>query len=205
MKRKASKADKTPTPLNDGGTNCNPSEIRFLDLLAEDLRTHENNLLDPGFLAIATHRFGNWRMGIRRKSIRAPLTVLYNATSTWVRWFWGIDLCYTVKLGRRVRIWHHGGIWLGARSIGDDVHLRHGTTFGLANRQDTTSKPTIEDRVDVGTGVCILGDITVGHDSIIGANSVVVRDVEPHTTVFGIPARRVNLGPPNKDNDQKAK
>ena len=56
-----------------------------------------------------------------------------------------------------------------------------------------TRKPVIEDRVDIGTGACILGDVTVGHDSIVGANSVVVCDVLPHTTVSGIPARRIDL------------
>lgn len=179
--------------LKLGSVNENPSDISFLKLLREDLRTHDGSILEPGFWAVAVHRFGNWRMGIRFKLLRIPFTILYRIAFTWIDWFWGIDLCYTVKLGRRVRIWHHGGMVLGARSIGNDVHVRHGTTFGLLNRQNTDEKPIIEDRVDIGAGACVLGNVTVGHDSVVGANSVVVRDVDPHTTVFGVPARRINL------------
>ena len=182
-----------PEPPGIGSVNGNPSDITFLKLLGEDFRTHDRSLLEPGFWAVAVHRFGNWRMGIRNKVLRAPFTILYRLAFTWVNWVWGIDLAYPVKMGRRVRIWHHGGMVLGAQSIGDDVHIRHGTTFGLLDRSDTTKKPVIEDRVDIGAGVCILGDVTVGHDSVVGANSVVVRDVPPGTTVFGVPARRVNL------------
>ena len=49
----------------------------------------------------------------------------------------------------------------------------------------------IEDRVDLGCGVCVLGDVVVGHDSVVGANSVVLRDVPPHSVAAGIPARVV--------------
>jgi len=181
-------------PPAKGSVNGNPSDISFLRLLGEDFRTYDKNLLEPAFWAVAIHRFGNWRMGIRHKVLRAPCTAVYLVAFTWIDWFWGINIGYPVKLGRRVRIWHHGGMVLGAESIGDDVHIRHGTTFGLLDRSDNTKKPVIEDRVDIGVGVCILGDVTVGHDSVVGANSVVVRNVAPNTTVFGVPARRVNLG-----------
>jgi serine O-acetyltransferase len=176
-----------------GARNKNPPDVGFFALIAEDFRTHERKLLEAGFWAVALHRFGNWRMGIRWKPARAPLTLVYRTLFLLLTWMWGIDLSYTVKLGRRVRLWHHGCMVLGAKSIGDDVHIRHSTTFGILERSQPDKKPVIEDRVDVGVGACVLGDITVGHDSVIGANTVVVRDVPPYSTVFGVPGRVVDL------------
>jgi serine O-acetyltransferase len=180
-------------PLPKGDRNENPRGIGLLALLAEDYRTHDRDLLEPGFWAVAVHRFGNARMGIRFKLLRAPLTVVYRLMFTAMNWFWGINLPYNAKLGRRVRIWHHGGMWLGARSIGDDVHIRHNTTFGLLSRSDVGAKPIIGNRVDVGVGACILGAVTVGDDCVIGPNSVVIRDLPPGSVVMGVPARQTAL------------
>ena len=180
-------------PLPNGEQNENPRELGLFALLSEDFATYERNPFEPGFWAVAVHRFGNWRMGLRPKLVRAPFTLLYKALALGVDWMWGINLPYTVKLGRRVRIWYHGGIVLGARAIGNDVHIRPNTTMGILTRSDETAKPTIEDRVDIGAGACILGHLTVGHDTIVGANSVVVKDVPPNSTVFGVPARPVKL------------
>jgi len=176
-----------PLPLGD--QDANPEGIGLVELLREDFATHGRNLLEPGFWAVAVHRFGNWRMGVRPKLMRAPLTVAYRTMFTSVNWLWGIDIGYNVKLGRRVRLWHHGTMVLSARAIGDDVHIRHNTTFGVVRRDQNAKLPTIEDRVDVGVGACILGDVTVGHDSVIGANAVVLRSCPPHSTLVGIPAR----------------
>ena len=180
-------------PLPKGDRNENPRGIGLFALLAEDYRTHDRSLLEPGFWAIAVHRFGNARMGVRIKLIRAPLTVLYTLMFIAVNWMWGISLPYTTKLGRRVRIWHHGGIVLGARAIGDDVHIRHNTTFGILSRDDLNAKPIIGNRVDVGVGACILGAVTIGDDCVIGANSVVIRDLPPGSVVMGVPARQAAL------------
>lgn len=176
-------------PLNRGDRNLNPPGIRFLALLREDLQTFDGNLFEPGFWAIALHRFGNWRMDIRPKLLRAPLSMVHRMLTWWVELIGGVHLPYIVRLGRRVRIWHHGGIVLHARSIGDDVHIRHGTTFGIASRDQLRAIPTIEDRVDIGCGACVLGNVTIGHDSFIGANAVVVSDIPPFSTAVGVPAR----------------
>jgi serine O-acetyltransferase len=181
-----------PTPAREyarGERNQNPAGIGFWALLAEDLQTHDGKLLEQGFWAVAVHRFGNWRMGVRPQVLRLPLSVLYKVLFKLVEWSCGITLPYTVKLGRRVRIWHHGGMILHAARIGDDVHVRQNTTFGIARRDRLHELPTIEDRVDIGCGAAILGAVTVGHDSVIGANAVVVKDVPPKSLAVGVPAR----------------
>jgi len=179
-----------PPPLSDGARNDNPPGIGLWSLWREDLRTHGGNLFEQGFWAVALQRFGNWRMGLPGYA-RPPFTLLYNCLAKWVEWTCGISLPYNSYLGRRVRIWHHSGMILHARSIGDDCHIRHNTTFGVARREELRGIPTIEERIDIGCGVAILGDVRIGHDSVIGANSVVLDDVPPWTVVAGAPARVV--------------
>jgi serine O-acetyltransferase len=174
-----------------GETSQNPPGIGLLALLREDRRTHDGKWLEQGFWAVAVHRFGNWRMGVRPRVLRLPFSLLYKFLEKWVQWTCGITLPYTVKLGRRVRIWHHGGMVLHARSIGDDVHIRQNTTFGIARRDRLYELPVIEDRVDIGCGAVVLGNIVVGHDSVIGANAVVLKDVPPHSMAAGVPAKVV--------------
>ena len=173
---------------NHGDRNLNPAGIGLFALLREDLRTHDGKILEQGFWAVAVHRFGNWRMGLP-KPLRIPCTLMYRFLARWVEWTCGISLPYTVVLGRRVRLWHHGGMILNAARIGDDVHIRQNTTFGIARKDQLYHLPVIEDRVDVGCGVAILGSVTVGHDSVIGANAVVVKDIPPHSLAVGIPAK----------------
>ena len=102
------------------------------------------------------------------------MTVLYRLMYLFVECAAGISLPYTIRLGRRVRIWHHSGIILHARSIGDDVQIRQNTTMGIASVDRHLDIPTIGDRVDIGCGACILGAVTVGDDCKIGANAVVL-------------------------------
>lgn len=178
----------TVAPEGHGARNLNPPGIGLLSLLREDLRTHDDKICEQGFWAVAVHRFGNWRMGLV-KPLRIPCTLVYRFLFKWVEWTCGITLPYTVKLGRRVRIWHHSGMILHAASIGDDVHIRQNTTFGIARKDKLFELPVIEDRVDIGCGVAILGNVTVGHDSAIGANAVVLKDVPPGSVAVGVPAK----------------
>ena len=179
------------SPLNPGDRDGNPPGMTLRQLLAEDLAAHGGDWTEQGFWAVAVHRFGNWRMGVRHRALRAPLTLLYRVLYKLVEIAAGISLPYTVRLGRRVRIWHHGGMILHARSIGDDCHIRHNTTFGVARRGENLAIPVIGDRVDVGCGVCVLGAVTVGDDAVVGAGSVVLSDVPAGATAAGAPARVV--------------
>ena len=185
-------------PLAKGDTNLNPAGMSLLQLWREDYATHDRLLSEPGFWAVAVHRFGNWRMDVRPKLLRAPLSLVYKLAYTWVHWIWGIKLDYTVRVGRRVRIWHHGGMVLGARTIGDDVHIRQNTTFGIVRRAELNGKPMIEDRVDIGCGAVILGHIRIGHDSVVGANAVVLKDVPPYSLVVGVPGKVVKTFAPTE-------
>lgn len=182
-----------PSAVPAGSRNLNPSGIGLVALLREDLRTHGGNPFEQGFWAVAVHRFGNWRMGVRPKLLRVPFSLLYKLLFKLVEWTCGITLPYTVKLGRRVRIWHHGGMILHAASIGDDVQVRQNTTLGIARTNENHRLPTIGNGVDIGCGACILGAVTVGDGSVIGANAVVVKDVPANSVAVGVPAKVIGL------------
>ncbi|HET6251997.1 MAG TPA: hypothetical protein VFE47_30205 [Tepidisphaeraceae bacterium] len=173
--------------INRGERNMNPAGIGFLALLAEDCKAN-GGIWEQGFWAVAVHRFGNWRMGLP-KLVRPPFTLLYRFWFKWVEWTCGITLPYTVILGRRVRIWHHGGMILHAARIGNDVHIRQNTTFGIARKDHLHELPTLEDGVDLGCGVAVLGNVTIGRESVIGANAVVLKDIPARSVAVGVPAK----------------
>ena len=94
-------------------------------LLREDLAAHRGDWTRPGFRAVAVHRFGVWRMGLRSKMLRAPFSVAYRLLFRRVRNRYGIELPYSVRLGRRVVIEHQSGIVIhGNCVIGDDCVIR---------------------------------------------------------------------------------
>jgi serine O-acetyltransferase len=158
----------------------------------EDLRAHRGDWTLPGFRAVAVCRFGQWRMTIRFKPLRAPLSVLYRWMYRRCRNGYGIELPYSVQLGRRVVVEHQGAIVVhGNAIIGDDCVLRQGVTLGNRYLERPFEAPILGRRVNVGAGAKVLGRVTIGDDAVIGANSVVLHDVPPGTTVVGIPARPV--------------
>lgn len=176
-------------PSSMGTTNQNPADIGFLALLREDLLVHDSKLLEQGFWALAVHRFGNWRMSLPSKLLRLPFSITYKLMYRFVEWTCGISLPYTVKVGRRVRLWHHGGMILHAESIGDGVQIRQNTTFGVARTNHNFELPVIEAGADIGVGACLLGDIRIGQNAVIGANAVVLSDVPDHAVAVGVPAK----------------
>ena len=180
--------DNTIPPLPDGSRNQNPKGISFIDLIREDFRTHESRFL-AGFWVVSLHRYGNWRMGVQNKIVRLPFSLIYKLLFPIFQFVFGIKLSYTVKLGRRVKIEHFGGMILGAREIGDDVTIRQNTTMGIAKKSQLNGKPIIQNGADIGCGVAILGHVTVGENSVVGANAVVVKDVPANALAVGVPAK----------------
>ena len=91
-------------PLPDGSRNMNPEGIGFWALLCEDFRTNDASFGHQGFWMLAIHRFGNWRMDVRPRVLRAPLSLLYKVLNKFAQIAFGMKLDYTVKVGRRVKL-----------------------------------------------------------------------------------------------------
>lgn len=182
-------ASSLPPARNDGRADRRPGGIGFRALVAEDYRTHYRDPFAQGFWALFWHRFGNWRMSVRPKLLRAPLTILYRVMAKLCEWLCGIYLPYTVVVGRRVRLEHFGGMILVAEAIGDDVVIRQNTTFGIPRLDRLHDRPVIGDRVEIGAGAVILGRIEIGAGCVIGANAVVTRSTPAGAVVGGVPAR----------------
>lgn len=105
-----------------------------------------------------------------------------------VNWILGVDIPPEAKVGGGLRVYHGQGLVVHRNArIGRNVTLRQNTTIGV--REDDYSAPTIEDSVDVGANAVIIGAITIGARSRVGAGAVVIHDVPPDSVVVGNPAR----------------
>ncbi|MEG3879603.1 serine O-acetyltransferase [Microcoleus sp. herbarium7] len=174
--------------------------LGFWQQLKEDWIAHGRDWTKPGFRAVAIQRFGVWRMTLEPIILRAPFSILYRALFRKVRNTYGIELPYTVRLGRRVVIEHQSGIVIhGECSIGDDCIIRQGVTMGNRYLDRPFDAPKLGNRVNVGAGAKIFGNVTIGNDANIGANAVVLSDIPPGKTAVGIPAKIINTKP--KDNE----
>ncbi len=174
----------------------NRGAIGFWAQIQEDWVAHDRDWTRPGFRAVAVHRFGQWRMGIRPKLLRAPFSVLYRLLFRSIRNVYGIELPYSVSLGRRVVIEHQSGIVIhGNCVIGDECIIRQGVTLGNRNWETRFEAPRLGDRVNVGAGAKVLGGVTISSGATIGANAVVMIDVPAGATAVGVPARLLEQNP----------
>ena len=169
--------------------------MSFFFRLREDLataRSHdpaarsdvENFFVYSGLHAIWMHRLAH-RMW-QNPALRWPARLLSQAN----RAITGIEIHPGATIGRRFFIDHGMGIVIGETAeVGDDVMLYHGVTLDGRSLAKVKRHPTIEDRVVIGAGAKVLGPITIGADSAIGANAVVVKDAPAGSIVTGIPAQ----------------
>ena len=142
----------------------------------------------PGVWAISNYRIANW---FYKKGFRLLARVWMGVSQI----FTNIDIHPAATIGRRVFIDHGIGVVIGETAIiGDDVTIYQGVTLGGVSLSSGKRHPTIESGVVIGAGAKVLGNITVGYNSKIGANSVVIKSVPPESTAVGIPARVVTKG-----------
>lgn len=143
----------------------------------------------PGLHALTLHRLSHrlWRL-------QWPLTPLSaRILSQLARWITGIEIHPGARIGSGVFIDHGMGVVIGETTvIGDRCLLYQGVTLGGTGKASGKRHPTLEPNVVVGAGAKVLGAIVVGTNTRIGAGSVVLRDVEPDSTVVGIPGRVIH-------------
>lgn len=138
-----------------------------------------------GLHATWAHRIAHWFFTKRFYFIARVISQVS-------RFFTGIEIHPGAKIGRRFFIDHGMGVVIGETcEIGDNVTLYQGVTLGGTGKEKGKRHPTLEDNVLVATGAKVLGSITIGENSKIGAGSVVLKEVPPNSTVVGIPGKIV--------------
>jgi serine O-acetyltransferase len=142
----------------------------------------------PGFHALLVYRLSHW---LWIHGLETP----GRFASHLGRFLTGIEIHPGAKIGRRFFIDHGMAVVIGETSeIGDDVTIYQGVTLGGTSTHRGKRHPTIEDSVTIFSGAKVLGPITVGRHSRIGAGSVLVTSVPAHSTVVGIPGKVVKTG-----------
>ena len=137
----------------------------------------------PGVHAVLFHR-------ITHKLWSSGWTTIARWLSQVARWLTGIEIHPGAKVGKRLLIDHGMGVVIGETAeIGDNVTLYQGVTLGGVSLDPGKRHPTLEDDVIIGAGAAVLGPFTVGRGARVGSNAVVLKAVEPGTTVVGIPAQ----------------
>lgn len=150
----------------------------------------EAMLTSPGLHAIVFHRAAH---ALWRRRLRLPARLL----SQFGRTLTGIEIHPGARLGEGVFIDHGMGVVIGeTASVGDNVTMYQGVTLGGTGKERGKRHPTVEQDAIIGVGAAVLGAVTIGEGARIGAGSVVLKDVPPHTTAVGIPARNVSWRDP---------
>jgi serine O-acetyltransferase len=160
---------------------------RARDPAAAGVRTLELVATWPGVHALLAHRIAH---ALRQ----AGIPVLPRLIATAARSLTGIEIHPAARIGPGLFIDHGMGVVIGeTAAIGEDVTLYQGVTLGGTGFATGKRHPTVQDNVTIGAGAALLGPITVGHGSKIGAGSVVIHDVPPNSTVVGNPGHPVRV------------
>jgi serine O-acetyltransferase len=170
--------------------------VRGFKTIAQDIQTIKDKdpaarsvleivLLYPGFHALLCHR-------ISHKFFKWHIPFIPRFLSQLARFFTGIEIHPGATIGYNFFIDHGMGVVIGETTvIKDNVLIYQGVTLGGTGKELGKRHPTVEDNVTIGAGAKVLGNITIGANSNVGAGSVVIDDVPEHSTVVGVPGRIV--------------
>ncbi len=169
---------------------------KFINSIKEDINCYferdpaaksvwEIILCYPGFHATVIHRIAHWFWEKKFFLIARLISHINRALTS-------IEIHPGARIGKRLVIDHGMGIVIGETTeLGDDVTLYHGVTLGGTTWDKGKRHPTVKNNVVIGTGAKVLGNITIGENVRIGANSVVFKDVPDNSTVVGVPGKTV--------------
>jgi serine O-acetyltransferase len=142
----------------------------------------------PGVWAVVWHRIANKLYTNNFKRLGRLVSAIGALTCS-------VDIHPAATIGRRLFIDHGIGVVIGETAeIGEDVTIYQQVTLGGVELTDEKRHPTIKNGAVLGAGSKVLGNITVGENAKIGANSVVIKDVPDDTTAVGVPARNITKG-----------
>jgi serine O-acetyltransferase len=166
---------------------CDVAAARERDPVARGVSSLEILLNWPGVHALLAHRVSH-----ALHAARVPL--LPRAMALVTRAITNIEIHPAASIGQGLFIDHGTGVVVGETAqIGDNVTLYQGVTLGGTGFATGKRHPTVQDNVTIGSGAKLLGPITIGHGAKIGANSVVITDVPPNSTVVGNPGHVVRV------------
>ncbi|MGJ8666516.1 MAG: serine O-acetyltransferase [Patiriisocius sp.] len=151
-------------------------------------------LTQQGLWALFIYRLNNSIYTSKTpKPIKKILLLFCVMSQKWIEIVTGISIPYSVIVGRELYIGHFGNIIINANTIiGDNCNISQGVTIGVSGRGRKRGVPVIKSNVYIGANATIAGAITVNDNAVIGANSLVVKDVAPSTTVVGVPAEMIS-------------
>ena len=159
--------------------------------------TLEVLLCYPGLHAIWAHRFSHWLW-------KSGLKLFARWISQIMRGITGVEIHPGARIGWKLFIDHGMGVVIGETAeVGDCVTIYHNVTLGGTSLEKTKRHPTIEDHVVIGAGAKVLGDITIGAHSRVGANAVVVKSAPPNSVVVGVPGQIVLREPQSAAEQEK--
>ncbi|MFT7073691.1 serine O-acetyltransferase [Patiriisocius sp. Uisw_017] len=172
-------------------------------LFNSDLNKYKKYSGKPSLVLLLTQQ-GLWALFVYRsghriyksklpKLFKKPLLILWVLWQKLIEISAGISIPYTAIIGHSFYIGHFGGIIVNANAvIGDNCNISQGVTIGVSGKGAQRGVPILGNNIYIGAGAIVAGKINIGDGAVIGANSLVIRDVASGTTVVGVPAKMVS-------------